>query len=132
MNAIPLSITDSIWVLDGYADKSEPMRHIGINVNPFRIGRSPELALCLQSRSVSKLHAEIVLSDDGLSLRRRHQTREFARSPKEHHSIKSEAAPQILEEIRSQQRQPILNLARGRVVLWRDSDGRRASPLRGH
>lgn len=68
MNTIPLSITDSIWVLDGHVDDSEPMRHVAISVNPFGIGRSPELALCLQCRSVSKSHAEIVLCDDGLSV----------------------------------------------------------------
>ena len=68
MNTIPLSITDALWVLDGHVDESEPMRHVAISVNPFRIGRSPELALCLQCRSISKLHAEIVLCDDGLSI----------------------------------------------------------------
>ncbi len=68
MNTIPLSITDSLWVLDGHVDESEPMRHVAISVNPFRIGRSPELALCLQCRSISKFHAEIVLCDDGPSI----------------------------------------------------------------
>ncbi len=66
MDTTSLTIAHAAWSLDGYIDETEPMRHVVISVNPFRIGRSPELALSLRCRTVSKLHAEIIQRDGGL------------------------------------------------------------------
>jgi EAL domain-containing protein (putative c-di-GMP-specific phosphodiesterase class I) len=49
------------WYLEGLVGDPPSLRQVSINTWPFRIGRSPELAFCLPSTSVSKEHAEIVL-----------------------------------------------------------------------
>ena len=68
MSANSVTVTDAAWVLDGYVDDSESMRHIVINVSPFRIGRAPDLTLSLQCRTVSKFHADIIRRDGTLTI----------------------------------------------------------------
>jgi EAL domain-containing protein (putative c-di-GMP-specific phosphodiesterase class I) len=55
--------------LAGQVDPVGPIRSITINASPFVVGRGAESALRLDTRSVSKCHAEFVLADDGLWLR---------------------------------------------------------------
>lgn len=59
----------TVWYLEGHINDGEPRRHVNIGAFPFRIGRLPDLALCLPSPSVSKLHAEITLQGEQLLVR---------------------------------------------------------------
>jgi EAL domain-containing protein (putative c-di-GMP-specific phosphodiesterase class I) len=61
--------SSTVWYLEGHVNDSEPRRHVNLCAFPFRIGRLPDLALCLPSPSVSKLHAEIWLDGEQLLVR---------------------------------------------------------------
>lgn len=57
------------WFLSGQTDAAGPIRRIAVDTTPFVIGRGPGAALCVDSRSVSKSHAELLLTGDELWLR---------------------------------------------------------------
>ena len=57
------------WFLMEKGDHGGAEHSVNINSNPFRIGRLPDLSLSLPAASVSKLHAEISVEDDRLSVR---------------------------------------------------------------
>src|SRR5262245_17562056 len=57
------------WYLEGLTEGAHAKKLVTISVLPFLIGRRSDLPLCLQSRSVSKLHAEIIGTFDDLRLR---------------------------------------------------------------
>jgi len=61
--------SSTVWYLEGHINDDEPRRHVNLSTFPFRIGRLPDLALCLPSPSVSKLHAEITLQAEQLLVR---------------------------------------------------------------
>ncbi|MBI3464309.1 MAG: FHA domain-containing protein, partial [Planctomycetes bacterium] len=61
--------SSTVWYLEGHVNDGEPRRHVNLSAFPFRIGRLPDLALCLPSPSVSKLHAEISLDGEQLLVR---------------------------------------------------------------
>jgi EAL domain-containing protein (putative c-di-GMP-specific phosphodiesterase class I) len=63
------AITESKWMLCGFLEQGTPLREIPIDQSPFRIGRRPDINLTLPSKSISKLHAEILVAGDGLFLR---------------------------------------------------------------
>jgi len=56
------------WFLETVSDGGK-LRRVRIDVLPFRVGRRRGLELVLPAESVSKLHAEIYSSDQGLRLR---------------------------------------------------------------
>ena len=60
---------ESHWFLCERSEYDDSVRWLNVNVSPFRIGRLPNLALCLPGGSVSKLHAELILDDSRLVVR---------------------------------------------------------------
>jgi EAL domain-containing protein (putative c-di-GMP-specific phosphodiesterase class I) len=62
-----LSLSAGAWFFVGENEQSGFEKNLGI-VSPFRVGRNPELELCLSCVSVSGLHAEIVDLDGELWL----------------------------------------------------------------
>lgn len=50
---------ETMWFLVGQNDDHGPMRYVPVHTLPFRIGRRTDLSLCLASRTVSNMHAEI-------------------------------------------------------------------------
>jgi EAL domain-containing protein (putative c-di-GMP-specific phosphodiesterase class I) len=60
--------TSEVWFLAGHLDPCGETSYIPINESPFLIGRRPDLSLCLPSRTVSSLHAEIRLESGRLVL----------------------------------------------------------------
>jgi EAL domain-containing protein (putative c-di-GMP-specific phosphodiesterase class I) len=67
--AIESTSVPSDWFLCERSEHNDSVRFLNINVNPFRIGRLPNLALCLSNESISKLHAELILGDRALTVR---------------------------------------------------------------
>jgi EAL domain-containing protein (putative c-di-GMP-specific phosphodiesterase class I) len=61
--------TKSVWFLAGQLSDAEPVRLVPINSTPFHVGRRPGLALSIPRRTVSGLHAEIVVDGESLLLR---------------------------------------------------------------
>lgn len=61
--------TDSVWFLAGQVTGSEPVRLVPVHSTPFHVGRQPGLALCIPRRTISALHAEIIVERDSLLLR---------------------------------------------------------------
>jgi EAL domain-containing protein (putative c-di-GMP-specific phosphodiesterase class I) len=57
------------WCLEGFSDKDEVLRRLTMIPLPFRIGRQPDLSLCLSSREVSRIHAEIFQMQSSLGIR---------------------------------------------------------------
>ncbi len=57
------------WHLLGQTDSSGTIRKIPIHSTPFGIGRAADSALQLESKNVSKRHAEIVIRDQAIWLR---------------------------------------------------------------
>jgi EAL domain-containing protein (putative c-di-GMP-specific phosphodiesterase class I) len=57
------------WHLESHVEGGRQLRRVRVHPLPFRIGRRPGLELVLSAESVSKNHAEIYWSDDGLHLR---------------------------------------------------------------
>lgn len=57
------------WFLEGSAVEGQKSQRFPINASPFRVGRRGDLDLTLSSRGVSKLHAEILVTDEILFLR---------------------------------------------------------------
>jgi EAL domain-containing protein (putative c-di-GMP-specific phosphodiesterase class I) len=57
------------WFLSGQTDTAGPIRRIGINTSPFVVGRVAEASLRLDTRSVSKNHAELLLEGEDLWIR---------------------------------------------------------------
>lgn len=57
------------WFLESGAAAEGKAQRFPINANPFRVGRREGLDLTLPSRSVSKVHAEILVTDEVLFLR---------------------------------------------------------------
>lgn len=64
-----MTLDASVWFFAGQLSESEPVRHVSISGSPFRIGRRPGLDLPLPCDCVSKEHAEIFESDDGIWVR---------------------------------------------------------------
>jgi EAL domain-containing protein (putative c-di-GMP-specific phosphodiesterase class I) len=50
----------AMWFLSGRLSSEGPVRYIPIDSNPFCVGRSPDASLCLSSKCVSSLHAELL------------------------------------------------------------------------
>jgi EAL domain-containing protein (putative c-di-GMP-specific phosphodiesterase class I) len=59
----------ALWLLESLTTGGKHVRRMLIYPLPFRIGRAPGLELVLPSQQVSKQHAEIYQSSDGLRLR---------------------------------------------------------------
>lgn len=57
------------WFLTGQTDAAGPVRRVMVNASPFVVGRMGSAALPLDTRSVSKCHAELLLDGDQLFLR---------------------------------------------------------------
>ena len=57
------------WCLEGLSDKDQVLRRLFMSPLPFRIGRQPDLSLCLSSRKISRVHAEIFQMQSGLCIR---------------------------------------------------------------
>jgi hypothetical protein len=64
-----LTSTNTVWMLSGQVNESEPVREVSINASPFQIGRRPELPFCLPSRTVSGLHASIFVEGERIFVR---------------------------------------------------------------
>ena len=68
-----LNTTDSAdaacWNLSGQIEESGAVRQIPVHCSPFLVGRRSNLALSLPCQSVSKVHAELRLIEDGLRVR---------------------------------------------------------------
>lgn len=56
------------WFLSGQSDSFGPIRRIVINASPFVVGRLANASLPLETRSVSKCHAELLWDGDTLLL----------------------------------------------------------------
>jgi len=63
------NLRSSDWYLEGFVGEATNLRHIALNIWPFRIGRHPDSSFCLNSNSVSKEHAEIRLHGSALSIK---------------------------------------------------------------
>lgn len=61
--------TESVWFLAGQVTGAEPVRLVPVHSTPFHVGRQPGLGLCIPRRTVSGMHAEIVMDGDSLLLR---------------------------------------------------------------
>ena len=57
------------WFLSGQTDTAGPIRRLSVNASPFVVGRVAEASLRLDTRSVSKGHAELLLEGDELWIR---------------------------------------------------------------
>jgi len=57
------------WCLEGFSDKNQVLRRLIMTPLPFRIGRQPDLALCLDNREISRVHAEIFTKESNLCIR---------------------------------------------------------------
>lgn len=57
------------WLLSGQLSPDEPMRHVSVDRSPFTVGRRADQSLTIPSPTVSSKHAELMLDDDGLSVR---------------------------------------------------------------
>lgn len=57
------------WFLSGQTDTAGPIRRIGINTSPFVVGRIAEASLRLDTRSISKNHAELLIEGEELWIR---------------------------------------------------------------
>jgi EAL domain-containing protein (putative c-di-GMP-specific phosphodiesterase class I) len=57
------------WCLEEYSEKDQVLHRLHMMPLPFRIGRHPKLSLCLDSREVSRLHAEIYPMQSSLCIR---------------------------------------------------------------
>jgi FHA domain len=57
------------WCLEEYSEKDQVLRQLHMTPLPFRIGRHPKLSLCLDSREISRLHAEIYAMQSSLCIR---------------------------------------------------------------
>ena len=57
------------WYFSGQTDSAGAIRKIGINTTPFTVGRISEASLQLDSKSISKQHAELIIQGDELWLR---------------------------------------------------------------
>ena len=57
------------WFLEGYLDSRKTLRRWMIGSLPYRVGRHPDLDLCLPFNSVSSQHAEFYSADDSLGIR---------------------------------------------------------------
>ena len=55
----------SRWFLTGQLDPEQPNRQFPIHSTPFSIGRRSDSSLHLPDGSISKSHAEVILSDEG-------------------------------------------------------------------
>jgi EAL domain-containing protein (putative c-di-GMP-specific phosphodiesterase class I) len=73
MLATPAQVASSnsvkTWYLQEVRQDGEQTQHISIPVGRFQIGRRTDIGLCLPFANVSKLHAEIVATDDSLFIR---------------------------------------------------------------
>jgi len=63
------ALNASVWFFAGQLDESEQVRHVPIRKMPFQVGRRNDLALCIPSNCVSKVHAELFERDGGLWLK---------------------------------------------------------------
>ena len=61
--------TDAVWCLIGGADAKNRPLHVKVSSTPFQVGRHPSTNLCLNTRSVSATHAELVSDGHGLWVR---------------------------------------------------------------
>lgn len=57
------------WCLEGVSDEDKLLRRILMSPLPFRIGRQRNLSLCLSSREISRVHAEIFQMQSSLCIR---------------------------------------------------------------
>ena len=57
------------WCLEEFSEKDRVLHRLYMTPLPFRIGRRPNLSLCLDSREISRLHAEIYPMQSGLCIR---------------------------------------------------------------
>jgi EAL domain-containing protein (putative c-di-GMP-specific phosphodiesterase class I) len=57
------------WVLDGCVGEQDALSHVPIARLPFVIGRDPASDLCLDSRLVSKRHAELLATTQAVIVR---------------------------------------------------------------
>jgi EAL domain-containing protein (putative c-di-GMP-specific phosphodiesterase class I) len=59
----------AMWYLAGRLSAEGPLNYIPIDCTPFQVGRQPDASLCLSSRVVSNLHAELLDTGSALVLR---------------------------------------------------------------
>ena len=59
----------AMWFLAGRLSVDGPLCYVPIDCKPFLVGRQPDSALCLASRVVSSLHAELIDTGTNLVLR---------------------------------------------------------------
>ena len=57
------------WSLEGYLDDSKEFRRWMIRPLPYRVGRNPDMDLCLPFATISGRHAELYVKGDTLQLR---------------------------------------------------------------
>ncbi len=57
------------WSLEGYRDESEEFRRWMVRPLPYRVGRNPDVDLCLPFSTISGRHAELFVQGDTLQLR---------------------------------------------------------------
>jgi len=57
------------WCLEEFSEKDRLLHRLYMKPLPFRIGRQPDLSLCLDSREISRLHAEIYPMQSSLYIR---------------------------------------------------------------
>jgi EAL domain-containing protein (putative c-di-GMP-specific phosphodiesterase class I) len=62
-------LTQSTWLLSGQVEADGPVRSVPIHSTPFLIGRRSDLALVLQQRTISTVHAELTDPNGKLVLR---------------------------------------------------------------
>jgi EAL domain-containing protein (putative c-di-GMP-specific phosphodiesterase class I) len=57
------------WQLSGRPAPSASLQMVLVSSQPFTVGRNPDNDLCVANPTVSKRHAELVLTEDGLLVR---------------------------------------------------------------
>jgi len=57
------------WCLEGFSDKNQVLRRLIMTPFPFKIGRQPDLPLCLDNREISRVHAEVYQKESNLCIR---------------------------------------------------------------
>jgi EAL domain-containing protein (putative c-di-GMP-specific phosphodiesterase class I) len=63
-----------VWYLEQYHVSSGGLSRLEVDRFPFQVGRDPELDLTLRDKSVSRLHAELLLGAEGLLVKDREST----------------------------------------------------------
>jgi EAL domain-containing protein (putative c-di-GMP-specific phosphodiesterase class I) len=65
----PTGTRHTVWFLVGRLFPEEPVRHLPVHSSPYPVGRRADASLCLPSRAVSSLHAELIDHGNRLAVR---------------------------------------------------------------